>query len=102
MARPSRQSHAIELTLFVWHMPQYTTESVAKHSSKPNHALVTAFISYNVTRYRNNRTFCPINIGHIHTQGGVSYMGVEPDTQGGVSYMGWSLIHKVSQTIGED
>ena len=29
MARPSRQSHAVELILFPWHMPEDTTECVA-------------------------------------------------------------------------
>ena len=29
MARPSRWSHAIELTLFLWHMPDDATEGVA-------------------------------------------------------------------------
>ena len=33
MARPSQYSHAIESTLFLWHMPDDTTESVAKQSS---------------------------------------------------------------------
>ena len=49
MARPSRQSHAIVLTLFLWHMPDDATEGVVKHSSRlqPSinlHAPVTAFM----------------------------------------------------------
>ena len=49
MARPSRQSYAIELTSFLWHMPDDATEDVAKHSSllQPSinlHAQVTAFM----------------------------------------------------------
>ena len=34
MARPSRQSHEIELTLFLWHIPDDATEGVAEHSSR--------------------------------------------------------------------
>ena len=34
MARSSRQSHAIELTLFLWHMPDDAAEGVAEHSSR--------------------------------------------------------------------
>ena len=34
MARPSGESHAIELTLFLWHMGDVATECVAKHSSR--------------------------------------------------------------------
>ena len=30
-------SHAIELTLFLWHMPANTTETVAEHSASCNH-----------------------------------------------------------------
>ena len=49
MAPPSRESHAIELTLFMWHMPDDATEGVAEHSSRlqPSinvHAPVTAFM----------------------------------------------------------
>ena len=41
--------HAIELTLFLWHMPDDATEGVAEHSSslQPSinlHASVTAFM----------------------------------------------------------
>ena len=44
-----QQSHAIELTLFLWHMLDGATERVAEHSSRlqPSinlHALVTAFM----------------------------------------------------------
>ena len=47
MARPSRYSHAIEFTLFLWHMPDDATEVVVEHSSRLQplinlHALVTA------------------------------------------------------------
>ena len=47
MARPSRYSHAIELTLFLWHMPDDATEGVVEQSSslQPSinlHAPVTA------------------------------------------------------------
>ena len=50
MARPSRESHAIELTLFLWHIPDDATEGVAEHSSRlqPSiklHAPVTTLIS---------------------------------------------------------
>ena len=34
MARPSRWSHAIELTLFLWHMSDDATEGVAEYSSR--------------------------------------------------------------------
>ena len=32
--RGHHDSHAIELTLFLWHMPDDATEGVAKHSSR--------------------------------------------------------------------
>ena len=49
MARPSRWSHAFELTLFLWHMPEDSTDSVAELSSRQQpsislHAPVTAFM----------------------------------------------------------
>ena len=31
MARPSRDSHAIELALFLWHMPEDATEYAKKY-----------------------------------------------------------------------
>ena len=34
MARPSRKSHGIELTLFLWHMIDDATQDVAEHSSR--------------------------------------------------------------------
>ena len=34
MASLSRLSHAVELILFSWHMPDDTTEGVAEHSSR--------------------------------------------------------------------
>ena len=44
-----RYSHAIKLTLFLWHMPADTIETVAEHSTRlqPSinlHAPVTAFM----------------------------------------------------------
>ena len=47
MARTSRYNHALELTLFLWHMPDDATEGVAEHNSRlqPSinlHAPVTA------------------------------------------------------------
>ena len=33
MARPSRESHAIELTFFLWLIPDDATEGVTEHSS---------------------------------------------------------------------
>ena len=49
MARPSQWSHEIELTLFLWHMPDDATEGVAEHSSRMQslinlHAPVIAFM----------------------------------------------------------
>ena len=50
MVRSSQKSHANKLTLFLWHMPDGATESVAEHSSRlqPSinlHASVTALCS---------------------------------------------------------
>ena len=49
LLRPSRRSHAIELTLFLWRMPGDATEGVAERTSKlqPSinlHAPVTTFM----------------------------------------------------------
>ena len=34
MGYPKRLSHAVELILFLWHMPADTTEGVAEHSTR--------------------------------------------------------------------
>ena len=52
MTMQSRQSHAMELTLFLWHLPDDTTESITEHSSrlqpsincKPNTILIVILI----------------------------------------------------------